>query len=261
MTPDEILERTQWDLFWVPDDVTIVDRPELLYVSCDHDVPYLNVATRTRAGAQRLPGLVAEVSSAHRSVRSRWLVCPQNRGPDLERALGDGGYAPAYETVGYVRDLSSFGAPDPRIVVQRVESVPALRDSVAVADEAFGFERDPSDGELRRDLAACADPAGRVHRFLACDAATGEPMSVGGMTAFPELGFGFLWGGGTVTAHRGRGAYGQVLRARLEHARRLGLATVGLYARVDTSAPIVEARGFTACGPMTYWDRPPPAME
>ena len=31
MNVDETIERTQWDFFWVPDDVEIVDRPELLY--------------------------------------------------------------------------------------------------------------------------------------------------------------------------------------------------------------------------------------
>ena len=32
MNVDEIIERTQWDFFWMPDGVEIVDRPEIQYV-------------------------------------------------------------------------------------------------------------------------------------------------------------------------------------------------------------------------------------
>ena len=39
----------------------------------------------------------------------------------------------------------------------------------------------------------------------------------------------------------------------LRAAHELGLAWVGVYAREDTSAPIVAKRGFEAVGEMTYW--------
>jgi hypothetical protein len=74
MRPDDILERTQWDYFWVPGDVQVTDRPELLYYRCPRDVPTLNVVTRTRAEPERFPDLIEEVSHSHRTVRSRWLV-------------------------------------------------------------------------------------------------------------------------------------------------------------------------------------------
>ena len=45
---NEVLERTQWDFFWVPSDVTIVDRPEIAYIHCARRVVYLNQVTRTR---------------------------------------------------------------------------------------------------------------------------------------------------------------------------------------------------------------------
>ena len=40
-----------------------------------------------------------------------------------------------------------------------------------------------------------------------------------------------------------------------EAARALGFHTVGLYAKDDTSAPIVEAQGFSRHGSMEYWAR------
>lgn len=37
MTPDDALERTQWDPFWIPDDCVCVDRPELGYLHSPRD--------------------------------------------------------------------------------------------------------------------------------------------------------------------------------------------------------------------------------
>ncbi len=38
LTPDEIIERSFGDYFWVPEDVTVIDRPEIIYYSCARDV-------------------------------------------------------------------------------------------------------------------------------------------------------------------------------------------------------------------------------
>ena len=38
LTPDEILERSFEDHLWVPADVTVVGRPEIIYYSCPRDV-------------------------------------------------------------------------------------------------------------------------------------------------------------------------------------------------------------------------------
>ena len=94
---------------------------------------------------------------------------------------------------------------------------------------------------------------------MARDAATGEALAAGGLTVFAAQRFGFLWAGGTAPEARRRGAYAALVAARVAAARALGLTHVGLYARVDTSAPIAEANGFRRGGPMTYWERPPRA--
>ena len=69
-----------------------------------------------------------------------------------------------------------------------------------------------------------------------------RPVSGGGLNLYPDLGFGFLWAGGTVPDGRGRGAYRALLGARVQAARDAGLRAVGLYARVNTSPRAREPR-------------------
>ncbi|HEX5032577.1 MAG TPA: hypothetical protein VFX78_14100 [Candidatus Eisenbacteria bacterium] len=260
MRPDDILERTQWDYFWVPGDVQVTDRPELLYYSCPRDVPTLNVVTRTRAEPERLPDLIEEVSQSHRKARSRWLVRDLPDWEPLKLALQAAGYSPHVHTFASAIDVKEHESrPVQDIVVRQVLDMPTLRDCVAVSEQAFPGTRVVTEEELARDL-QIATAGTRVHRFVAYDRDTGKPLSSGGMTLFPALRFGFLWAGGTIPEARGRGAYSAVLRARVERARDLGFEYVGLYAAADTSAPIVLRQGFKRYGAMTYWERPiPPA--
>lgn len=256
--PDDVLEETQWDYFWVPGDVKVTDRPELLYFSCPRDVPILNTVTRTRADAEALPGLIDEVSRAHRNIRSRWLVRDLPASAPLQQALAAAGYAPTVRTFASAIGVKEYA---PRvvadIVVRQVLDLNALRDCVAVIGKAFSVDRSFTDEELSRDLENCTGPSPRVQRFVAYDARSNKPLSSGGMTLFPALGFALLWGGGTVPEARGRGAYTAVLAARVERARELGFDYVGLYAIEDTSAPIVLRQGFKRHGTMTYWGRGP----
>jgi GNAT superfamily N-acetyltransferase len=81
-------------------------------------------------------------------------------------------------------------------------------------------------------------------RFIAY--VDGEPAGVGGWTLAGDVCR--LWGGGTHSAFRGRGAYRAVLEARLRTARAAG-ATLGLtHGVVGTSSPILRRIGFTRYG-------------
>jgi hypothetical protein len=254
--PDDVLEMTQWDYFWVPNDVTITDRRELLYFSCPRDVPILNAVTRTRAEAQNLPELIGEVSRAHRNVRSRWLVRDLPSSVPLKTALAAAGYTPTVQTLASAIRVGEYAprAVD-NIVVRQVSDMTSLRDCAAVIGRAFPGGRAFTDEELARDLRNCTGENSRVHRFVAYDGRNNNPLSSGGMTLFPALGFGLLWAGGTIPEARGRGAYSAVLTARVTKARELDLDYVGLYAVVDTSAPIVLRHGFKTYGTMTLWER------
>jgi GNAT superfamily N-acetyltransferase len=255
LSVDDILERTQWDFFWVPPFAEVIDRPELLYVRCERDVTFLNCVTRTRAAPEQLDALVAEVSAAHAGVCSRWLVpATLDTGP-LEEALDRGGYAPAYHHVAYAIPVEAYTPrADPGFAVRRVHDRDTLLDCIGVADQAFGSSRKGTESELQFELDACTRSGGRVHRFVVYDS-DGAPISSGGLNTYPDLSFGFLWAGGTVPEARGRGAYSALLAARIRFAGTLGFERVGLYARTESSAPVVERHGFARYGPMTYWDR------
>ena len=258
MKVDEILERTQWDFFWVPDDVTVVDRPELLYVHCPRDVAHLNTVTRFRAGAGQLPAIFAELAKAHRDVESRFMVVPHTDSTALREALLDHGYGlgDAHDAMAIEVDRYSPRVT-PGIVARRVLTRQDLDDALGVTSAAF--ERGLAIPPEQRDeaLADCTRAGSRVVRITAYDEKSGEPLCAGGFTAFPELSFGLFWGGGTVPAGRGRGAYTAVVAARIAEARRRGLTRVGLYARLATSAPICERQGFERHGRMVFWSRMP----
>ncbi|RLB45934.1 MAG: hypothetical protein DRI90_27880 [Deltaproteobacteria bacterium] len=256
--PDDLLEQTQWDTFWISDDVEIVDRPELLYLRCLRDIPMLNTVTRTRGEVADLPRLVAEVALAHRQVCSRWLVRDLPLRPALEQVLEAADYAPSFPTSGYSIAVDAFqDRYGSDCSVRPVSSMTELRDSVRVTEAAFGAPAHATPKELLGYLAECTRNGGRVYRYVAYDPRTGAPLSTGGMTHYPSLRFCLLWAGSTIAEARGRGCYGAVLAARVERARTLGAVRVGLYAHVDTSAPIVRRLGFERHGNMTFWDRPP----
>jgi len=247
----ERVERTQWDLFWLPPDVRVTDRPELLYITCPRSSPYLNAVLRTRAHPDDLPGLVAEVERVMAGRRARWLVPDTFDPAPLQVILEARGWAPT--DIHDVRVLAvDAWTRTSAIEVHAVDSMARLHHLCDVADAAFGRPSARSAEEMAVDLRACTE-GGRVHRFVGY--VDGVPVASGGLTAFPDTGFGFLWAGGVVPGARGRGAYLAVLAARIERARALGLREVGLYAKQDTSSPILAALGFGRHGGMTYWER------
>lgn len=256
MDADLILEQTQWDTFWVPPATTVEDRPELLYTAHPRDTPTLNAANRIRAAESALPALIAEVSAAHAGRASRVPVVPHNHSAALIAALRSAGYAEEHAHDGYVIATDTARKPlADGLTVRRVDDRATILDATTVANQAFERDDQPSEAELQSYLDGCADPAGRVHRFVVYDR-DGAPLTTGGMTFFPALRFAFLWGGGTVPGGRSRGAYSALVTARLRQARESGIVAAGLYARLNTSAPIVAAQGFARHGRNTFWIRP-----
>ncbi len=257
---DAALEKTQHDLFWLPPRTRVEDRPELLYLAADSGESYLNTALRLRAEDARVPALVAEVDRAHARVDSRWALAGEAHRPGVERVLEAAGYHAEHEHFGYAIAVASFQPrrADPGVVVRRVTDLASLRDCIAVSERAFGRARPEDPVDIAAQLFNCTREGARVQRFVAYDRDSGEPLASAGLNAYPALRFGFLWAGGTLPEARGRGAYSALVSARVARATELGLDAVGLYARVNTSAPIVAKQGFVRGGPMTYWLRPRP---
>ena len=254
MTPHERLERTTWDLFWLPEGVTVIDRPELLALHTPRPLHYLNAVYRVRADAARVPALIAEVRALHESVDSRWTVVDTIDTGAIEHHLADNGYAPGNVHDARVIAVDAFEArPAPGMRIERVTDERGLRDCWRVSEAAFEQEGDYADDDVRIELEQCVAPDARVQRFVAY--VDGEPVSSGGVNLYPQLGFAFLWTGGTMPDHRGRGIYSAVVAARVACAAARGIPYVGLYARVGTSSPILAAQGFVSVGRMTYWER------
>jgi len=253
---DEILEKTQYDTFWVSKDGHIVDRPELMYIHSKRDIQYLNTVLRVRGGEQELPVLIKEVENAHKGVRSRWLLSPNNQSQILENLLEEAGYTPGYTHHGYVMPVELYQSKtNPAYEARRVQTFQEIADFEEVTLSAFPHASKLSKEELERELLACTKKNARVIRHVVYDKETGKPISSGGLNIYPELEFGFLWAGATAPEYRGKRAYSTLMAQRFVFAKEMDLRALGLYAREGTSAPIVEAQGFLKCGKMLQWER------
>ncbi len=255
---DALLEQSQWDPFWLPSGVGIVDRPRLRYTHAARDQHALNQVTRVRAASGENDdwhAIVDEVSRAHQGVTSRWLLARDSQHPGLLPYLEAGCWT--QEHVHHVRSMSSAALVDvpEGVAVVSVDSAARLTDCIRTCEAAFSMPSSTlSAARVDDELGALA--GGRVHRFVAYDAVSQQPMASGGLNLFPALGLGFLWGGGTHPAHRRRGAYRALLAARLACAHARGCPVVAVYAREGTSDPIVAALGFARAGTMVTWVRP-----
>jgi GNAT superfamily N-acetyltransferase len=185
-------------------------------------------------------------------------------GAPLRRQLAAAGYGLEHPHHVYVLDTRSARprANGGFFSVDAVDSLPRLLEWYRVADAAFGEPRARTDDELAFDLALCrgggpTDRAlvARVYRVVARDREDAA-IACAAMTLFPTLRFALFWGAATLAHARGQGAYTQLVNARLSRARALGIEVVGLYARNETSAPIVARQGFVKHGPMDMWWRP-----
>lgn len=252
MDLDEALERTQWDLFWVPPTVRVVDRPEVLYLSSEEPDPYLNSVVRARIAEARVDEVVAEVAAAH-PTSSRWMLGPLGRTDALEAALGRNGYGPTHEHHAWARACAAHVSRRSALEVRAIADLDDIRAADSVMVRAFGRSGALDDERLAIDLTQCTRLGTRIHRFVAW--LDGEPVATAGLNVFPSLDLGLLWGGCTVAEARGLGAYHALLDARVAVARGHGIRRVALYARNQTSGPIVERLGFERHGPMTYWER------
>lgn len=242
---DATLEATQWDRFWMPDNIDVIDRPALLAVAHRSGRRELNCAMRLR------PPYDLDAVARHHPWGSRVLVVPGG-GPGLADALAARGYAPRFEGDAFGLDVTTWSRPI-RFATKEVRDLSTLRDLHAVRRAAFDGPP-PTEDALALELSQLVDPATRVHRVVVYDG--DRPVASGGLTRFDHLGFGFLWAGGTVPDARGRGAYTALMGARVRIAAARGLSHVGLYAKRDTSGPIVAAQGFFKAGAMAYWDHP-----
>jgi len=255
----ERFEDAAADLFWVPDDVEVLIGPELTWCASARPEPLYNAVVRVRVPEDRAEALVAEVSARHQGVPSRWTLFSHAANPALEAALARAGYAP--REVHDVRVTDVQRAPAARgpssCTVVRATTRAQLLDAWTVSQRCFGHAVAPPAADvLANELAHYTPADARATRFVAY-AADGAAIGCGGLTLDRAAGVGFLWAGGTLEGHRGRGVYTALVDARAAHARQAGLTHVGVFAKLDTSSPILGRIGFETLGQMVLWVRTP----
>ena len=109
------------------------------------------------------------------------------------------------------------------------------------------WEQAPLDVEgLRVELAEVTAQRDAGEGLRVLGRIDGRAVSTGGCTIID--GFCRLWGAGTVTDARGRGAYRAVLAERLRASAELGATTALVKGRISTSAPILARVGFRHYG-------------
>lgn len=255
MTPAERLERATWDLFWLPPEARVIDRPELLAHATSGRGSHFNAVARARASGDRLAALIAETDALFAGAAatgSRWQVTDTTDPAPVEDQLQAAGFHLTFEHDARLIDVERYKPrANPGLEVRRISSKTTLGHSYDITDAAFG----PSDrdADAERELALFTAPGSRAAFFVAYD--HDRPISCGGLNLYRELGVALLWGGATIPEARGRGAYSAVVAARIAAARAAGVGHAGLYARVESSSPIAAAQGFERCGAMRYWQR------
>lgn len=253
MNIDETLEAACADCFWVPLHVEVVEREAITYTHSPRPGIDYNRVLRARPELSDATALVDEVLEAHRGGASRWMLGALSDGPKIRHALTGAGYEATAQHLAYAIETDAYERRVPADVeVRQVRTVDDLRVLYEINADAFDHPFDIADERLERELVDCTGPNRRVARFVALR--DGEPAGAGGMTFFNDLSFALIWAGGVRKAHRGHGVYTALLAARAKLAAGRGLERMGLYAREDTSAPIVAAHGFERHGPMVYFE-------
>lgn len=225
---------------------TVLDRtPErVVQLVPNHPIPGPNSVSLIRCASDRVEPMVAEARAlaARHGLRCVWVLDPDSRPGDLAARLAACGLAQVDDLAAMVLPATArLEPPGPGIaLVDALAGGEAFRAAEAVQAAAFGGG--PAPRQEGRFADGRADPR---RRFLLA-LVDGEPAGAGWATVFEEGVY--LNGGAVAPAFRGRGVYRALVAARLDLARRAGVAGLSVSARRDTAAPILARLGFTEVG-------------
>ena len=215
------------------DERIVTDRWVLWMGRSDH--PPWNVAQRFRFRGDELDEVRAEIHAALRArgrTACTWEVGSSATPPDLvDRLLALGlVFEDDYFAVGMVLTEPPAQPPPEGIEVRRITTPDEALAAAKIAAVAFGMD-EAVPGEI--------DPEGRVVRYLAY--VDGEPVAQA-TASFSEHGV-TLFGGATLPAARGRGAYRALVAARWDDAVARGTPVLVTQAGAQ-SRPILTRLGF-----------------
>ena len=246
----EKLESAHAQTWWLPESVLIHEGADHCFY---HHSGRFNIV-RFNPSPEELESRLNEILELVGSEPAQFTFLPHRHDEKLLGALKAAGFVSGQRHEARVIHVDNYArTPSEEIKVIMVETFDDMKRVYSVRNQAFGDTTTESDEALRFFLNASTGANARARQFLAIDAHNGEPLSQAGMSLFPDLKFALLFAGATLPTARKRGAYTALVAARVAHARSIGIEHVGLFARDDTSAPIVTRHGFEHCGEMQYW--------
>ena len=250
MTIIETLEKAHVQTWWLPESVVIHEGPDHCFYRHGGRVSIVRFTPRPEELTQRLNEICERIGAGP----ALFTFFPHRHGDDVIDALKHAGFHLEKRHEARVVHVEQYNRiPPADIQVIRVQTFEEMKRIYSLRSQVFGDGAQESDEDIRRFLRDASGPNPRVRQFLAVDRHSGEPLSQAGMSLFPDLKLAFLFAGGTSESARGRGAYTALVAARVDYARSIGIEHVGLFAREDSSAPIVARQGFKHCGEMHYW--------
>lgn len=237
---------------WVPEDADQVRTEEYQLVRYPEHYLTSPVSVVWSRSGRPVDELLEEVG---RQVRGwghdevEWTVSAATRPQSTEDELVRRGAKLAETTQVLAFDLGP-GLPElsapPGVSWEVVEDAAGVRASRVVYRDVWGEGGEPDEAEVERGLAEAGRELADWSGFRVVSFVGGEPASFGGCTIVD--GVARLWGAGTRSSLRGRGAYRAVLAARVALAREHGATLALVKGRVETSAPILRRAGFGVYG-------------
>ena len=246
----ERMEAAQAQTWWLPETVTIHEGPD--HCCYQHSGEYSIV--RFSPAESQVEERLGEILQRIGRVPARMTFFPHRHSARVRSALLAAGFRPGRRYEARAIEVAEYSEKRVSgIQVVTVDGIEDMRRVYGLRSEVFGGRPEESDETLQKFVEDATGPDARVRQFLAVDAHTGEALCQAGMSLYPELGLAFLFAGGTAEQQRGRGAYTALVAAWIAFARSRGIEHVGLFAREDTSAPIVTRHGFAYFGEMFDW--------
>jgi len=138
-----------------------------------------------------------------------------------------------------IENVEDGGLENGRFDIRRLSQPAQIQDIVAVEEAVWGGQFDWLYTQLSGYLQEHPDFISLYVAYIA-----GQPASVA-WTYFPEGSpFASMWGGATVSAHRGAGLYKALVAIRAQEARRRGCRFLMVKVS-EMSRPILERHGFS----------------
>ena len=247
----EKLEKAQEQTWWLPESAIIYEGEDHCYYK--HGGKYFVV--RFTPKNDDIESLLSQIMNVVGSDPVRFIYMPHRHSEAVIDAFRQAGFVKNNHYEARAIHVGDYNKKPPnQIRTVMVQTFEEMKQVYEVRRHVFGGKTPEPAENIRRFLHDATAPASRVRQFLAIDQESGDAVSQAGMSLFHKLSFSFLFAGGTRKKARGKGSYTALVAARVAYARSVGIEHVGLFARKETSAPIVAKQGFALYGEMQDWN-------